>query len=690
MVFKFLGMLCTRVPHLVWRPGKYLKNRKQTGKISGKKSPRASSSLFPTRRRRPARDGTVHAAWMRLPPKGLCAAAAFWLRLAIQVYGGGGIVSADAIDPRAYSYSKWGAIHQCGAIHPGDGSKCGTSGCRPAWVSSLQSGCARTSATARDVRSEWRRRQQQQNKRLSPTVKSNGRLCIHVPVHVMRGGHSAPLNVPSYRRSRMPRPSFGGSRALSLGASSSPREEGIGRTEQQSRLRKVGMSTALFATYYCVMFAKCSLPATLSLLVGDNSGLRFLDSPSSMSPPQNAQAAMARVLSLSTIFLSIGKLLLGPFIDAATGIFCLKLSLFALSCCLGTICQTTTFRHFALAWICVDFVFSACWAACLNAIHSSFEEEEWPGAIGMLAIAARTGNASAFLIFGALLGNVADHGGATIWTKFASRDESWRVVFALSALIQTIPIILLSIVSPQKGLLSKANSDDARKDVLDAPNGSTAQASGSGRATSIHESLRILRSVASEMPFWLHLVSRAALMVFASFLMFVPSLMSNCFGLSSALAAKTGSLYALGCLLAVSIGSKPYNNLDSRSKIVTNAVQLGTATFSTLTLLLHVRGAISLPPSFGMFLMFIWGGSFAVPFYIPSSIFALERGGKKSSATISDFFDFFGFLCLAIFNGHAASIQQNVMIQWSLCFVILASCSATSLVCLTLLELISD
>lgn len=616
----------------------------------------------------------------RLPVRqGLCAAPAFWLRLAIHllpvVVGSrrtvGGGAGGGASAARAY--------------------KCGTSGSRPAWVSSLQNGGTHTSTTARDVRSE-RRRRQQQHTTLSPMVKSNG-LCIHV--HVMRGGHSTPLDPFSRngprrrcRHSRTPTSFLKGRRALALEASLSPRDEGIDRTEQESRLRKVGISAALFATYYCVMFAKCSLPATLSLLVGDNSGLRFLDATSSMTPPQHPQAAMARLLSLSTIFLSIGKLLLGPIIDAATGIFCLKFSLFVLSCCLGTICQTTSFRHFALAWICVDFVFSACWAACLNAIHSSFEEEEWPGAIGMLAIAARTGNASAFLIFGALLENVADHGGATIWTKFAGRDESWRVVFALSAVIQTIPIFLLSIFSPQKGLLSKVNSNDAKKDVLDAPNGSTEHAPS--RSTSIHDSLRTLCSVASELPFWLHLFSRAALMIFASFLMFVPSLMSNCFGLSSALASKTASLYALGCLLAVSIGSKTYNNLDGRSKIVTNAVQLGTATLSALSLLLHVRGAITLPPSFGMFLMFIWGVSFAVPFYIPSSIFALERGGKKSSATISDFFDFFGFLCLAVFNGHAASIQQNVMIQWSLCFVILASCSATSLVCLTLLELISD
>lgn len=594
------------------------------------------------------------------------------VRLAMGGCGEGGRTTADAITrpswKNSWQYRATGGNASASSYY--------------AFVSGNTDPPSRT-ATARittcgvgsDRRRQRRRHyRQQQQPRLWFIHNRNG-VCTHVDMMV-RGGHSSPKDSPKEVTSmtgprRRCRETFEKGGVLTLPASVSPRGEAMD-TKDQSRRTKVGISVALFATYYCVMFAKSSLPATLSLLVGDNSGLRFFNAPSSsLTPPQNAQAAMARVLSLSTIFLSIGKLVLGPVIDAVTGISCLKAALFVLLICLGTISQTTTFRHFALAWICVDFVFSACWAACLNAIHASFEEEEWPEAIGMLAIAARTGNACAFLAFGGLLEFI----------------ESWRVVFALSAAIQTIPICLLSMFAPQEGR-PPVNTCAGKKGIAGASSDGAEQASG--RSTRIHDSLRVLRSVAKGAPFWLHLMSRAALMVYASFLMFVPSLMSNCFGLSSALAAKTGSLYALGCLLAVSVGSKPYNNLKSPGKIVANVTQLGIATVAALTLLLHVRGAVSLAPSFGIFLMFLWGVSFAVPFYIPSSIFALERGGKESSATISDCFDFFGFLCLAVFNGHAASIQQNVMIQWSMCFGILASCSATSLICLTLLELISD
>ena len=493
-----------------------------------------------------------------------------------------------------------------------------------------------------------------------------------ISISMMRGGHSTPQSV--HVRTTLP-------------ALASP-EAGEGTSKGRSRARKVGISTALFSTYFSVMFAKCSLPAALSLLVGDHSGLQFPNGPSSTL--QTTQAAMARVLSLSTIFLSIGKLVLGPVIDTVTGISCLKVSLFLLACCLGMIAHAATFRQFALAWICVDFIFSACWAACLNAIHGSFEEKEWPETIGMLAIAARTGNACAFLTFGALLGfieNNTRHGGATIWMKLPGRDESWRAVFALSAAVQVIPMILLSVFAPKKERPIVVNQiDAAKKDEVDARFDSADKAPG----RSVHDPLRVLKGVASGVPFWLHLISRSALMIYASFLMFVPSLMSNCFGLSSALAAKTGSLYALGCLFAVSVGSKRYSTLSCRGKIAANIIQLGTATLSALVMLLHCRGMISLAPYFGMFLMFVWGISFAVPFYIPSSMFALERGGKESSATISDCFDFFGFLFLAGFNGYVASIQQHVMAQWSICFAILASCSAASLICLTSLELISD
>ena len=46
----------------------------------------------------------------------------------------------------------------------------------------------------------------------------------------------------------------------------------------------------------------------------------------------------------------------------------------------------------------------------------------------------------------------------------------------------------------------------------------------------------------------------------------------------------------------------------------------------------------------------------AIPFYLPSTMFALQRGGKEGSATIADAFDVCGFGLLAVFNGYVARV----------------------------------
>ena len=49
-------------------------------------------------------------------------------------------------------------------------------------------------------------------------------------------------------------------------------------------------------------------------------------------------------------------------------------------------------------------------------------------------------------------------------------------------------------------------------------------------------------------------------------------------------------------------------------------------------------------------------GLLAIPFYLPSTMFALQRGGNEGSATVADAFDVFGFSLLALFNGYVAHV----------------------------------
>ena len=386
------------------------------------------------------------------------------------------------------------------------------------------------------------------------------------------------------------------------------------------------MTAALFGTYFSVMGAKCALPSTLALVTSDESGLVLQNLNST------PQQIIAKVLTLSTCAIAIGKFFLGPIIDKYGGILCLKVALSSLTGLLAIISATNSFRIFSVALVCIDFIFSSCWAACLSAIHHSFRKEQWSSCIGVLAVAARIGNASSFFFFASLLQ----------WTqqrRISSGGmigQSWRNVFWASALMQVFPLILLiassrdkrkSLINQNKNLISIANDQDEITSLSPSENLSIPS------KPSIRKSLQTVREEAKTFTFWMHLLSRSCLMIIASFLLFVPSYMTNAFGLSSAASARVGSIYALGCLLSVSIGSKFFPTMTTKGKVISSIGSLGLVILISIIQLLFISGSINISALAGTVSMFLWGVGFAVPFYIPPSLYALKRGGKESSAT---------------------------------------------------------
>jgi len=246
--------------------------------------------------------------------------------------------------------------------------------------------------------------------------------------------------------------------------------------------------------------------------------------------------------------------------------------------------------------------------------------------------------------------------------------NSWRPIFVLSAVMQFVPFILLVLFGKPRGnqssyqQISKVDRNRTRKPSL----------------------LRVLLKQAKTTDFWLHFTSRSALMVFGSFLLFIPSFMSHCYDMDAASSARVGSGFALGCLLAVSTLSTYYSSLD-RTMFQKRTFLLLLLLLSTLcaaSQLAHVLGCITLTAPIGSFLMFLWGFSFSIPFYIPPSLFALEKGGKISSATIADIFDVGGFTLLALFNRYVTRIDHTVKAAWGVTFSILTACSITSSIAL--------
>mmetsp|Transcript_44391 Transcript_44391/g.107370 ORF Transcript_44391/g.107370 Transcript_44391/m.107370 type:complete len:579 (+) Transcript_44391:1507-3243(+) len=460
---------------------------------------------------------------------------------------------------------------------------------------------------------------------------------------------------------------------------------------QRKRGVQIGMTIALSSSYFAVMGAKCALPAVFSLLTSPEQGLKFTTATAasttsvvaSLRPPQQQ---MAQLLRISTIAVAAGKLLLGPLIDNFGGIRSLQLALTMLMMLLLLISTSVTyFTSFASCWIFVDFIFSACWAACINAIHQSFHQQQWSVQIGYLATGARLGNTVAFSLFGAVLYRFGD-----------VIDQPWRVVFLVASILQVIPLTLLSYFG---GRLLKEDTDHDYKDkknskkdkIFKSDKAATKKEESASSKSSMRQSLQILQREACTAPYWLHLISRSCLMVYGSFLLFVPTLMNKVYGYSLSFSNVVGSVYAFGCLLSISVGSQYYSSLSRKQgRVGLNAFLLLVATMASITQLLSVSGTMLIPTWASVLSLFWWGFSLSVPFYIPPSLFALDRGGKESSATIADSFDLPGFLFLAMFNGYVASIRHDLPSDWIGTFLITTGCSLVSLVSLSMALLWPD
>jgi hypothetical protein len=152
------------------------------------------------------------------------------------------------------------------------------------------------------------------------------------------------------------------------------------------------------------------------------------------------------------------------------------------------------------------------------------------------------------------------------------------------------------------------------------------------------------------------------------------------YGTSTSTAAQVAAVYSLGCLLSVSFGSPFYSSLPKKKQMLGILGCLLLATICSLVQLGHVSGVFSISAVSAALSLFLWGFAFSIPFYLPPSLYALERGGSEGSATISDAFDFLGFALLALFNSYVASLAHSKESAWIGCFQITSVCSLLALI----------
>ena len=288
------------------------------------------------------------------------------------------------------------------------------------------------------------------------------------------------------------------------------------------------------------------------------------------------------------------------------------------------------------------------------------------------------GNAISFVTFASIL----EWTSSTIRTNdifnIKNSIKPWRAVFLLAGIVQIIPFILLTKFG------GKNPKNKEMKDGI--PKYKEIINDGENRLENKNKRIwwTVLGKEMGKVEFWCHFVNRSVQMVIASFLLFVPSYMTNCFGMTPSSAASVGSIYALGCFISIFFGSKRYTNLPRTKRVLSTTVMTLSLLGVCVGNLGHTAGFYKLSPLMGSMSMLIWGLSFAIPFYIPASMYALRQGGRESSATIADIFDFGGFASLALFNGYVAGIQQNDPPSWATTYIILSFCSILSMISLAL------
>ena len=291
-------------------------------------------------------------------------------------------------------------------------------------------------------------------------------------------------------------------------------------------------------------------------------------------------------------------------------------------------------------------------------------------------MAARVGNAISFAFFAWLLQLVAVSDNSRASSGLGIVDSGWRLVFLVSSMIQLIPLTMLHFAKNDQPKKLKCNSQ---------------------RQSTIKKSLDILKREAGMPEFWFHLLSRALIMVLISFLLFIPTYMSQCYSLSKASSARVGSLFALGCLTSVmTLSERSYpvssSTFGYKQKAFAMLSLMGISSVCLFFQYAYLLGIISLSPVVGSISMFIWGFALSIPFYVPSSIFALKRGSNEGSATIADAFDVCGFGMLAIFNSYVARVLNVVgdkKAAWSpifLCMLIGSAISSATMFLAVLLE----
>jgi len=153
-------------------------------------------------------------------------------------------------------------------------------------------------------------------------------------------------------------------------------------------------------------------------------------------------------------------------------------------------------------------------------------------------------------------------------------------------------------------------------------------------------------------------------------------------GMSAAAASSSSGAFALGSLSASLLGSRYYHTLSSPAKI--RAVAAANCVGVAIPALLSAHALMLLPATLlsspvVLALLTLWGAAWALAFYIPPGVIALQIGGQHHAALVTNLADGAGFAVAAIFSIFAMNLGRRGGASWAPIMVTLASFAGIAL-----------
>lgn len=473
--------------------------------------------------------------------------------------------------------------------------------------------------------------------------------------------------------------------------------------------RKKYIITLIGLSYLGIIVSAMTLPCSLSLVDKSIFGVNSISSPV-------ATLTMSQVFFMATYGTVAGKFLLGPPTDSLGGHAVLMLSLAINAVLLFYISTTTSQISFAIAWLILSFIYGATWGAVGAVVRRDFPQKDWSTQLGLAAAFSRFGSLSSSVVFGAVIKYT--HGSWRAVFRFASVLQAmlFVVYLALGSKVKSVSTLssmssttssstslfksftdklssLLLIESQTKELSSISNNnDDKSNNANNSNNNNILSNQQSDIKNNVspdmikESSSALLYRVSKSSTFWGMLLSKACLLGVGQMIAFFSLYLETGLGMSAGSASSWSGLFALGSFIASLVGSRYYQSFSEtkRRRLVTTSNFIGVVI--PLLLCAHANKVTAISSLLSvraiLFLLTLWGIAWAMAFYIPAGVIALELGGKHHAALITNLADGVGFAVAAVFSVFAMDRGRRGGSDWSAIMLTLASFAGIALVSL--------